>query len=70
MRFAASLCATLAEPPAQTRAFASAGGDHRHDGGRYMFTVNPHDYIFTWDYGHQMSGKLFLKSSSKTKNGG
>jgi len=33
---------------------------HCHEGGKYMFSVKPHDYVFTWDYGVEMSGKPFL----------
>lgn len=33
---------------------------HSHEGGRYMFTVNPYDYTFVWDYRVEMSGKPYL----------
>jgi hypothetical protein len=33
---------------------------HCHDGGRYMFTVNPHDYVFKWDYNVEILGRLYL----------
>ncbi|MBI2926618.1 MAG: hypothetical protein HYY24_13060 [Verrucomicrobia bacterium] len=28
--------------------------------GQYLFTVNPHDFVFTWDHGFRMEGKRFL----------
>ena len=34
---------------------------HCHEGGRYMFTVNPHDYVFRWDYNVEMPGKAYLE---------
>jgi hypothetical protein len=33
---------------------------HCHNGRRYMFSVDPHDFVFTWDYHVEMAGKLFL----------
>lgn len=31
-----------------------------HEGGRYMFSVNPHDFVFRWDYDVEMLGEPFL----------
>ena len=42
----------------QERVLARA---HCHDGGRYMFTVNPHDYVFKWDYNVDMPGRPYLE---------
>jgi len=32
---------------------------HSHDGGRYMFSVNPQNHVFTWDYRVEMNGEQF-----------
>ncbi len=28
--------------------------------GQYLFSINPHDYVFTWDHGVRMDGRRFL----------
>lgn len=33
----------------------------RHIDGRYLFTVNPNTYQFTWDHGVRMDGMPFLE---------
>lgn len=37
---------------------------HCHDGGRYMFSVDPHDFVFTWDYAARMQGTPFLNRAN------
>lgn len=37
---------------------------HCHDGGRYMFSVDPHDFVFTWDYGVRRPGTPFLNRAN------
>ena len=32
--------------------------------GRYLFSVNPRDFVFTWDQGIRMEGKRFLDRNS------
>jgi hypothetical protein len=35
----------------------------RYQQGRYLFTVNPNDFVFTWDHGFRMEGKRFLRDT-------
>lgn len=37
--------------------------------GRYLFTVNPHDLVFTWDHGFRMEGKRFVDQSKSGSEG-
>jgi hypothetical protein len=41
----------------------------RNDLGRYLFTVNPHDFVFTWDHGFEVEGRRFLNSNPTSADG-
>ena len=34
--------------------------------GQYLFTVNPNDFVFTWDHGFRMEGKPYLDTTNST----
>ncbi len=39
---------------------------HCSELGRYLFTVNQNDYVFTWDHGLKMEGEPFLDRSESS----